>query len=98
MSFESVSLDLAEIHRVFHAIDEYLSRPETRSPEVTTTDLGTDFTHFSSPLSSHYAQLHSDQAAHIAALRSACAAAYQDVLRFAAHDADLAATLQREGF
>jgi len=78
MPSDSVAIDLHKVQTLFQAIDHYLVAQESHSPdapELESADLGTEFTDFAVPLRDHYAQLHADQVAHVAALREACAAA-----------------------
>ena len=93
MPFDSVAVDLHEVQTIFQAIDHYLVAQKSHgldTPELESTDLGTEFADFAAPLRNHYAQLHADQAAHVTALREACAAAHREVRRFADHDANFA--------
>lgn len=96
MPFDSVAVDLHEVQTIFQAIDHYLVAQKSHgldTPELESTDLGTEFADFAAPLWNHYAQLHADQAAHVTALREACAAAHREVRRFADHDANFAHTM-----
>ena len=73
--FDSVAVDLHEVQTIFQAIDHYLVAQESHgpdTPELESTDLGTEFADFAVPLRNHYAQLHADQVAYVAALREAC--------------------------
>ena len=93
MPFDSVAVDLHEVHTIFQAIDHYLVAQESHgldTPELESTDLGTEFADFTAPLRNHYAQLHADQVAHVTALREVCAAAHREVRRFVDHDANFA--------
>ena len=97
MPSDSVAIDLHEVQTLFQAIDHYLVAQESRgpdAPELESADLGTEFADFATPLRDHYAQLHADQVAHVAALREACAAAHREVQRFADHDAHFAHTMR----
>jgi len=78
MPSDSVAIDLHEVQTLFQAIDHYLVAQESRgpdAPELESADLGTEFADFATPLRDHYAQLHADQVAHVAALRAAWARA-----------------------
>lgn len=97
MPSDSVAIDLHKVQTLFQAIDHYLIAQESHgpdAPELESADLGTEFTDFAVPLRDHYAQLHADQVAHVAALREACAAAHREVQRFADHDAHFAHTMR----
>ena len=58
MPFDSVAVDLHEVQTIFQAIDHYLVAQKSHgldTPELESTDLGTEFADFAAPLRNHYA-------------------------------------------